>query len=75
MMELYGRNMPSTDLSARERIHPGEIRRQTGYMASCETCGKPYRRMCVDFRIPSVCGCCVTPTIAAQPDSGYTDGP
>jgi hypothetical protein len=65
---------PRVMLSARERTFPGEIRRQTGYMANCESCGKPYRRMCVDFRIPSVCGCCTLPTIAAKPNSVYTDG-
>jgi rRNA maturation endonuclease Nob1 len=61
-------------LSTRERINPGEIRRQTGYMETCESCGSRYRRMCVDFRIPPECGCCY-PVFAAKPDSGYTDGP
>jgi hypothetical protein len=45
-------------LSTRERINPGEIRRQTGYMETCESCGSRYRRMCIDFRIPAICGCC-----------------
>lgn len=66
--------MSHQSISARERDNPGEIRRVTGHMTHCEICWKMYRRMCVDFRVPSVCGCCTVPAIAAKPDSVYTDG-
>lgn len=63
----YGRNMPHSKISERERTHPGTIRAVTGWMDTCVCCGKPFRRLGERVR----CGACVVPLFAETRPSGY----
>lgn len=62
----YGRNMPQSKISERERTHPGTIRAVTGWMDTCVNCHRPFRRL----GTREFCGCC-SPVIAQTDSAGY----